>query len=73
MGICLEGVEDPKGSGIVRVFLLFLGPSNYMKRNLDFLASASFLFSTDGFMNELLKATYPSNVMAAIRAAEAKA
>ena len=70
LGICLEGVQDPKGSETVRIFLLFLGPANNMKRNLDFLASVSSLFSTEGFMDEVLKATDASRVMAAIRGAE---
>ena len=70
LGICLEGVEDPKGSEIVRAFLLFIGPAHNMKKNLDFLAGVSFLFSSEGFMDALLGAATSAQVMAVIRKAE---
>ena len=70
LGICLEGVEDPKDSEIVRIFLMFIGPVHNMKKNLDFLAAASSLLSTDGFKESLLSTVYPSEAMAVIRKAE---
>ncbi len=70
LGICLDGVEEPKATGTIRIFLLFLGPSNYMKRNLDFLAAVSSLFSNEGFADSLIGCTEPQQVLETIRRAE---
>ena len=71
VGICPSGVEDPHGGGEpIRVYVLFLGPSDNMKENLFFLAAVSELFQKKGFLEKLCKLASPQGVLLAIRQAE---
>ena len=64
-GATETGENDP-----VQIYFLFLGPSNYMKRNLDFLASLSALFQTPGLKESLLRLTDAWQVLETIRQSE---
>lgn len=70
MAICPADIENISGEEPVRIFILFLGPANYMKRNLDFLAGISALFLAEGFCDSVLRLTTSEDVLAKIREAE---
>ncbi len=71
MGICPAGIPDPSTEGgLVKLLILFLGPTSNMKDHLGFLASAASLLQIDGFTDLLLQQTSPVDVMAKIREAE---
>jgi PTS system nitrogen regulatory IIA component len=70
IGICPQGIEDPVSKDKIRLFLLFIGPANYMKRNLDFLAAISALFQTEGLLDSLLQLTTSDAVLAKIKEVE---
>lgn len=70
LGICPTGVSDSSDGGLIQFFIFFLGPANNMKRNLDFLASVSALFLTEGLSNSLLELATPEAVLAKIREVE---
>lgn len=70
IGICPQGVEDPVTKEMIRLFLLFVGPANYMKRNLDFLAAISALFQTEGLIDVLLQLTTPDAILTKIKEIE---
>ncbi len=59
MGICPAGL-----------YVLFLGPQNNMKRNLDFLASVSALFQTETLAGSLMETTTPDAILSKIRETE---
>ena len=62
--------DDGAASDAARLYLLFLGPKKNMKLHLDFLASASSLFMSEGLCENLLQTRTPDAVMSHIRAAE---
>lgn len=68
LGICPSGIQE--SGQTVNLFILFLGPSNYMKKNLDFLAAISALFQTEGIIPALLASNDPQSAMTKIREAE---
>ncbi|MBI3291391.1 MAG: PTS sugar transporter subunit IIA [Elusimicrobia bacterium] len=71
LGLCPTGIVDPSSEGgPVRLFLLFLGPSENMRLHLAFLAGASSLFQVEGLSEALLQLTTPEAVIEKIRATE---
>ena len=71
VGICPSGVHDPHAAGEpIRVYVLFLGPSDNMKEHLSFLSSVSALFQKKGFIDKLCKLASAPGVLHAIRQAE---
>jgi PTS system nitrogen regulatory IIA component len=71
VGISPTGVHDPHAGGTpIRVYVLFLGPSDNMKEHLAFLSNVSALFQKAGFLDKLTKLASPEGVLHAIRQAE---
>ena len=71
VGICPSGVHDPHSHGQpVRVYVLFLGPSDDMKEHLAFLSGVSKLFQTKGMIDKLCKLASPQGALAALQQAE---
>jgi PTS system nitrogen regulatory IIA component len=72
IGLCPSGVEDPSSpSGPVRIFILFLGPSENMREHLAFLAGVSSLFQIEGLIDSLFLLATPSDVLKKIKDVEA--
>lgn len=71
LGLSPSGIMDPHApNDPIRIFLLFLGPSENMRLHLAFLAAVSSLFQQEGLPEALLQLTTPQAVMDKIRAAE---
>ena len=71
LGICQEGVADPKTNSGSSIFLLFVGPTNDVQQHLAFLAAASRLFQKKDLPEHLLKSTTPEAAYVQLRQAEA--
>ena len=70
LGLSRAGISDNAAGGGVHVFLLFIGPANYMKKNLDFLASAAALFQDEGLLDALKLCETPAAALALLSEAE---
>jgi PTS system nitrogen regulatory IIA component len=71
LGICPTGVTDTTTEGgLIRLFILFVGPAGNMKEHLGFLASVASLFQLDGFGETLLQQTTPAQILEKIKEAE---
>ena len=71
IGICPSGVQDPHvASEPIRVYVLFLGPTDNMKEHLAFLAGVSVLFQKKGFIEKLCALASPAGVLHALQEAE---
>ena len=72
LGLCPAGVVDAtsKEPAPIKIFMLFLGPSEDMRTHLAFLASVSSLFQVESLADALLQLTSPDAVLQKIREAE---
>lgn len=71
VGVCPNGVHDPQdGGATVKVYVLFVGPSDNMKEHLAFLAGVSVLFQKKGLVEKLAKLASPAGVLTALRDAD---
>ena len=71
VGLSSSGVQDPSTEGgLIKLFVLFVGPANNMKEHLGFLASVASLFQVDGFGDTLIQLTTPQAVLEKIREVE---
>jgi mannitol/fructose-specific phosphotransferase system IIA component (Ntr-type) len=72
VGLCPDGIDDVSSGGKARIVVLFVGPANYMKRNLDFLASVSALLQDENVVEALLASPDGAAAYAAILRAEGR-
>lgn len=70
IGICPTGVMDPHGGSPIKVFVLFLSPSDNMREHLAFLAALAALFQKKGLIDKLTKLASPQGVLHALKQAE---
>ncbi len=71
LGICPTGVHDPHDGGTpIRLYVLFLGPTDDMKEHLAFLAGVSALFQKRGLIDKLCALASPAGILHAIRQIE---
>ena len=71
IGLTPAGVSDGVSPDPIKVFVLFLAPSDNMRQHLAFLASVSALFQTPDLIPSLVALSEPENVLMQIRQAEA--